>query len=108
MSKMKDMKSSATSSVPWPEDTVEYRIYCDRDTQQDEDSLARLAVDCNFACRQLSGNHVWHYAAFALRPVAKGTGRVLTVFIWLVATTGDFSDRCWFICTSQMSVDCCN
>lgn len=64
-------ESQDASTVPWPEDTVEYRIYCSEDAWRQEDSLPRLAVECNFTCRQLSGHHVWHYSAFALRPAKK-------------------------------------
>ena len=59
----------------WPEDTVEYRIHCcadalgtDGNAGSLEDALSRLAVECNYVSKRLSGDHVWHYAPFYLRP----------------------------------------
>ena len=110
MSEMEDVKPPEAATAPWPEDTVEYRVYCSRDVWQDDASLSRLAVECNFACRQLSGSHVWHYSAFALRPITKGRQDrmgYLIVFIWLVAGLGAFSwQRRGVFAPSQMSVDC--
>lgn len=57
---------------PWPEDTVEYRVYCDTESTADDARMSEFAVECNYAARQLSGRHVWHYAPFALWPGMKG------------------------------------
>ena len=61
-----------------PEDTVEYRIYCDAGgSNLDVDSdaaLSQLALECNYTCRQLSSGHVWHYSRLAVRPVPEING----------------------------------
>ena len=70
----------------WPEDTVEYRVYClpaaleaagggldpRSSSSALEDALSRLAVECNHVCKRLSGDHVWHYAALYLSPEIGG------------------------------------
>lgn len=61
-----------------PEDTVEYRIYCEAagnglDPRSDE-ALSQLALECNYSCRQLSSGHVWHFSRFAVRPVPEING----------------------------------
>ncbi len=63
----------------WPEDTVEYRIHClpafltaGGGDISARDAISRLAVECNYMCKCLSGNHVWHYAALSLGPEISG------------------------------------
>lgn len=62
-----------------PEDTVEYRIYCsaagsDLNGGRSDDALSKLALECNYSCRQLSSGHVWHYSRLTVRPVAQING----------------------------------
>ena len=79
-----------TTASLWPEDTVEYRIYCQppRSTEGEDDALAKLALECSHASRQLSGHHVWYYATFVLRPGEAGEREVHSS-PWPVE--GDFS-----------------
>ena len=62
----------------WPDDTVEYRVYCSTEQGDDDGSknvaatLSRLAVECNHAARQQARDHVWHYSPFLLRPTLNG------------------------------------
>lgn len=63
----------------WPEDTVEYRLHCSPSGlgaggagRPPSDDLSQLAVECNYVCKRLSGNHVWHYAGVYLRPDTSG------------------------------------
>lgn len=99
------------ASMPWPEDTVEYHIYCRASEHGEpgaqENSLSRLAVECNFSCRQMSGCHVWHYSAFALWPAINGG--TLIVFIWPWQGVGGLFPCILFVLglhgyASQMSV----
>lgn len=63
----------ADAAFLWPEDTVEYLIYCQapRKLEDQDDALSKLALECNHASRLLSVAHVWHFSAFALRPGEK-------------------------------------
>lgn len=75
----------------WPEDTVEYLIYCQESGRLEDrdDALSKLALECNHASRLLSGGHVWHFSAFWLRPAIAGEEYSLD-HLSLVETTGGF------------------
>lgn len=67
------LKTDSTPSL-WPEDTVEYRIYCPVGDKDEDEVLSRLAVECNHASRALSSSHMWHYGAFTLKPMPAVAG----------------------------------